>query len=396
MSAAVPSPLSAQSAGNGFELPVGGDDGTSFLETTLLPPVSETGEMLPPETVAPAEVPPFGPEDLEQMPPPPVSETPAAAPGATDMTKAQQALNEYRASKAGETKSVEKMSSAELGAQEKFTEDLSYMDPDILKVTSELNALKSRADALKTVISSSAIPSTEQQSQYLTAVSELNQKQLEADRAKANFRTAVRFAGGPEKYVAIKLEQEKAAREEALKSPTTAPVPIVPAAPAAGAGTTVPTPPAPPVGSDPLEQVAIDRELKRKAGPEPVNPEINKKWTENKQKIMDVIPPKELMMIADEVYGDSVLGVSLPADKTRLTKMIQVRLSDNQKISGNGKTLGFYQDGKYASQDDLVAALVDDIIRARQSGASKANASMATPAPFKPKTTGASFTSIPE
>lgn len=167
-------------------------------------------------------------------------------------------------------------------------------------------------------------------------------------------------------------------------------------APAAGAGTTTPTPPAPPVGAEPLEQAAIDRELKRKAGPEPVNPEINKKWTENKQKIIDVIPPKELMMIADEVYGDSVLGVSLPADKTRLTKLIQVRLSDNQKISGDGKNLGFYQDGKYVSQEDLVAALVDDIIRARQSGAAKANASMATPAPFKPKTTGASFTSIPE
>jgi hypothetical protein len=80
------------------------------------------------------------------------------------------------------------------------------------------------------------------------------------------------------------------------------------------------------------------------------------------------------MRIADEVYGDSVIGVSLPADKTRLTKLIQVRLSDNQKISGDGKNLGFYQDGKYVSQDDLVAALVDDIIRARQSGTAKANA----------------------
>jgi hypothetical protein len=145
-----------------------------------------------------------------------------------------------------------------------------------------------------------------------------------------------------------------------------------------------------------LEQVAIDRELKRKAGPEPVSPEVNKKWTENKQKIMDVISPPELMRIADEVYGDSVIGVSLPADKTRLTKLIQVRLSDNQKISGDGKNLGFYQDGKYVSQEDLVAALVDDIIRARQSGTKKANAAAATPTPFIPPVTGAKGTSIPQ
>lgn len=388
MSAAVPSPMSAQSAGNGFELPVGGDDGTSFLETTLLPPVSETGEMLPPETmapetVAPAGVPPFGSDDLEQMPPPPlVSETPAAAPVTADLAKAQQALSEYRASKAGGAKTVDKMSSAELGDQEKFTDDLSYTDPDILKVTSELDGLKSRADALKTVISNSAIPNADQQAQYLVAVSELTKKQSEVDRAKANFRTAVRFAGGPEKYVAIKLEQEKAAREEALKAQANAPA--APAAPAAEAGTTpeTPKPPAPPVSTNPLEQAAIDRELKRKAGPEPVSPEVNKKWTENKQKVIDIISPKELIRIADEVYGDSVLGVSLPADKTRLTKLIQVRLSDNLKISGDeksGKNLGFYQDGKYVSQEDLVSALVDDIIRARQSGIAKANDSAITP-----------------
>jgi len=242
--------------------------------------------------------------------------------------------------------------------------------------------MKSRANALKTVISNSAIPNADQQAQYLVAVSELTKKQSEVDRVKANFRTAVRFAGGPEKYVAIKLEQEKAAREEALKAQANAPV--VPAAPAAGAGTTpeTPKPPAPPVSTNPLEQAAIDRELKRKAGPEPVSPEVNKKWTENKQKVIDIISPKELIRIADEVYGDSVLGVSLPADKTRLTKLIQVRLSDNLKISGDensGKNLGFYQDGKYVSQEDLVSALVDDIIRARQSGIAKANDSAITP-----------------
>jgi hypothetical protein len=379
MSAAVPSPFSAQSAGNGFELPVGGEDGTSFLETTLLPPVSETGEMLPPETVAPetvapTEVPPFGPEDLEQMPPPPVSEAVAAAPVTADLAKAQQALSEYRASKAGGTKTVDKMSSAELGDQEKFTEDLSYTDPDIRKVTSELDLLKSRADALKIVISNSAIPNADQQAQYLVAVSELTKKQSEADRAKANFRTAVRFAGGPDKYAAIKIEQEKAAREEALK----APAPAAPAAPAAGAGTTIetPKPPAPPVGVNPLEQAVIDFELSQKAKQEPVNIEANKQWDENKKKVLDVVGPKEVVKLADEVYKDSVLGVNLPADEYRLRNQLQVRISDKLRISGDGKSgknLGFYQDGKYVSQEDLVAALVDDIIRARQSGTAKAN-----------------------
>ena len=382
MSAAVPSPMSAQSAGNGFELPVGGDDGTSLLETTLLPPVSETGEMLPPETMAPetvasAGVPPFGSDDLEQMPPPPlVSETPAAAPVTADLAKAQQALSEYRASKAGGTKTVDKMSSAELENQEKFTDDLSYSDPDIVKVSSELDALKSTEEALKLVIDKSKVGATaDQEAQYSAAVLERSLKQSQLDKAKANFRTAVRLAGGPDKYVAIKIEQEKAAREEALKAQGNAPAAPAPAA-GAGTTTTTPKPPAPPVGVDPLEQAAIDFELKQKAKQGTVGVEASKKWTENKQKVMDIVGPPELMKIADEVYKDNVFGVSFPADEYRLRNLLQVRIADKLKVYGDGKegkNLGFYQDGKYVSQEDLVAALVDDIIRARQSGTAKAN-----------------------
>jgi len=399
----------AGSAGNGPELPTAGEGTMSALD--IIPPgIQDGGSFGAPSRIQEVPEVPFTSEDgLPPAPveggipvppvPAPVVPVPAAtaapvsaaAPASTGtpaygLTPEDQKLLDTLIAEENLAKTKKKedgMSSSDYQNEEKFTDDLSYSDPDIVKVSSELDELKSREEALKLVIDKSKVGATaDQEAQYAASVLERSQKQSQFDKAKANFRTAVRLAGGPDKYVAIKLEQEKAAREEALKAQANAPA--APAAPAAGAGTTpeTPKPPAPPVSTNPLEQAAIDRELKRKAGPEPVSPEVNKKWTENKQKVIDIISPKELIRIADEVYGDSVLGVSLPADKTRLTKLIQVRLSDNLKISGDeksGKNLGFYQDGKYVSQEDLVSALVDDIIRARQSGIAKANDSAITP-----------------
>ena len=282
-------------------------------------------------------------------------------------------LSQTAAAKA--KKKEDGMSSSDYQNEEKFTDDLSYSDPDIVKVSSQLDALKSTEEALKLVIDKSKVGATaDQEAQYSAAVLERSLKQSQLDKAKANFRTAVRLAGGPDKYVAIKIEQEKAAREEALKAQANAPAAPAPAA-GAGTTTTTPKPPAPPVGVDPLEQVAIDRELKRKEEQGLLAPETNKQWTDTKQKIANILGgPQELMKIADEVFENNVLGISLPADETRLRAQLKLKI-----INKAGNIVGFNQKSERfglqtVSRSDVIEALVDDIIRARQSGIAKANA----------------------
>jgi hypothetical protein len=151
------------------------------------------------------------------------------------------------------------------------------------------------------------------------------------------------------------------------------------------------------VSADPYEQAAIDIELKRKADQGSVMPDTNKQWTDAKQKVANILGgPQELMKIADEVYQNNVLGVSLPADETRLRAQLQLKI-----INKAGNIVGFNQKAERlglqtVSRSDVIEALVDDIIRARQSGTKKANAAAATPASSTLPVTGAKGTSIPQ
>jgi len=355
-------------------------------------------------TNAPVATPVFDPSFTPEVPPPAEGpfmgqipmrpETPVAAPAApaaqvtpSGLTlEEEQKLNSIfsQTAAAKAKKKDEGLSASDYKDDEKFTDDLSYSDPDIRKVTNELEELKSREEALKTIIDKSKIGATpDQEAQYAAAVLERSKKQTEVDRSKANFRTAVRIAGGPEKYLAIKLEQEKAAREEALKAQSTPAAPAA-ATPATGAGTAAatPKPPAPPVSADPYEQAAIDIELKRKAEQGSVVPDTNKQWTDAKQKVANILGgPQELMKIADEVYQNNVLGVSLPADETRLRAQLKLKI-----INKAGNIVGFNQKAERlglqtVSRSDVIEALVDDIIRARQSGTEKANAATIAPLP---------------
>jgi hypothetical protein len=377
------------------------------VEGPNTPPFLSEEENLPPlmSAMSPETAAPISPSDIQYSEPmqnlrapvapaasaapvPPMAPTVPVAPAATAQPSASFTPEQIAASRQAfyESQSKKSSSSAQPGKMTQSTIDaLVNLNPAVIKAQIEYDELEANigilGDRIKGAVEFSA-DTPKLKTELETLLKGLPAAKNKLALIKSSAEVQLSGLENPQEIMDFYKVQEAVAQDRLKRAETEAAAKAAAAgAPAAGAGTTTetPKPPAPPVGSDPLEQVAIDRELKRKAGPEPVSPEINKKWTENKQKIIDVIPPKELMRIADEVYGDSVIGVSLPADKTRLTKLIQVRLSDNQKISGDGKNLGFYQDGKYVSQDDLVAALVDDIIRARQSGTAKANDSAIAP-----------------
>jgi hypothetical protein len=350
---------------------------------------------------APVATPVFDPSFNPEVPPPAEGpfmgqipmrpETPVAAPAApaaqvtpSGLTlEEEQELNTIfsQTAAAKAKKSDDGMSASEYKADEDLLENIVGSNREVSKLRAEVESLKSRESTEREAMGKDPVGFSPVK---IAAVNKLSDDRIAKEKELKDAENSIKLQArmeGPKTYIKREFEEARKQVKEKEKAEAVLIAAAAAGAPAAGAGTAAatPKPPAPPVGSDPLEQAAIDRELKRKAGPDPVSPEINKKWTENKQKIIDVIPPKELMRIADEVYGDNVIGVSLPADKTRLTKLIQVRLSDNQKVSGDGKTLGFYQDGKYVSQEDLVAALVDDIIRARKSGTAKANDAAISP-----------------
>ena len=86
-----------------------------------------------------------------------------------------------------------------------------------------------------------------------------------------------------------------------------------------------------------------------------------------------------VVKLTDEVFQNNVLGLSLPADKIRLQRAITDRLL-------SGKIKGFeYKDKSIGitsvTVPDIAAALVDDIIKSRESGVAAAATAVATPTP---------------
>jgi hypothetical protein len=400
-------PTTTGSAGNGPELPTAGEGTMSALD--IIPPgIQDGGSFGAPSRIqevpaapftAEAGLPPAPVEGGIPVPPVPAPVVSAAAPVSATTTAApvptrtpaygltledQQLLDTIIAEEnlAKAKKTDEGMSASDYKDDEKFTDDLSYTDPDILKVTSELDNLKNKAEALKTVVSSSAIPPTAaQQEQYLVAVSELTKKQTEVDRSKANFRTAVRLAGGPDKYLAIKIEQEKAAREEALKAQSTPAAPAA-AAPAAGAGTAAETPKPPPPMSDMAKRFA-DIETPRKVAEANIVPDTNKQWTNAKNQVVEAVGGMDqLVKITDEVFQDNVFGISLPADVIRLTNAISRKLQGGPEKAIKGFEQKSERSGfEFVGSREIILALVADIIRARGEGVSAAAAAAAKPMP---------------
>jgi hypothetical protein len=423
------------SAGNGIPLPLAAEGGNDNYNPLLMG-LEDGGAYGAPSAVQAAPVPEFTAED--GLPPAPAAAavptaaaaaTPAAA--ATAATPAptptgrlsyglsleeEQQLNTLIAeeSKAkAQAKKSDTMTASELADKEKFTEDLSYADPEISNLSSEVESLKNTADALKTVISNTAIPSTEQQNKYLEAVSNLSQKQFQLAKLKANFRTGVRFAGGPDKYVAYKIEQEKTARDEALKANADAATAAAnarlasafagtPSAPAAGVGTKLPPAPLPDptIGMSALERSLYNIESKRQEGPlkrkaeqEARMAESNQQWSQAKNEVYKLIGGSDgLEELLGGVQGLAGLldvpqdqpliegidyNANIPENKPKLANELAQKIREKiAMVTGNKKLKSFEQKlarlgSQKVSQEEIIAAVVDEIIRGQKTASEK-------------------------
>lgn len=186
------------------------------------------------------------------------------------------------------------------------------------------------------------------------------------------------------------------------------------------AGTTTVTPAAPPAPMNDMAKSFAKIEAPRRAAEANVIPETNQQWTDVKNLAIEALGGMEkVVQLTDEIYQNNVLGLSLPADRLRLTMAIKDKLlfGPDKKVKGGSfslggagsgvkilvgpdkKVKGFEQKSERSgvetvSVGEIAAALADDIIRAREAGI--AGSIPKTPEPFVPKTTGASFKSIPQ
>jgi len=176
------------------------------------------------------------------------------------------------------------------------------------------------------------------------------------------------------------IQQDKLKRAEAATAAATG-APAA-AAPAAGAGTTPETPKPPPPMSDMAKRFA-SIETPRKVAEANIVPDTNKQWTNAKNQVVEAVGGMDqIIQIADEVFQNNIFGVSLPADRARLINAIVSKIP-----GGATKTIkGFEQKSERSglesvSAQEIIASLVDDVIRARGEGVSAAAAAAAKPMP---------------
>lgn len=404
-----PAPTITGSAGNGPELPTAGEGTMSALD--IIPPgIQDGGSFGAPSRIEEVPAAPFTAEDglppapVEggiSVPPVPAPVVSAAAPVSSATTAApvptrtpaygltledQQLLDTIIAEEnlAKAKKTDEGMSASAYKEEEGLRQNIVGANPRIAKLRAEVETLKSRENlAIKAMEKDTLGFSPEK----IAAVNKLSDdriaKESELKGAENALEARLRIEGN-KPYLKRTDEEDQKQAEETAKAQAVLTAAAAAGAPAAGAGTAAatPKPPAPPVSADPYEQAAIDIELKRKADQGSVVPDTNKQWTDAKQKVANILGgPQELMKIADEVYQNNVLGVSLPADETRLRAQLKLKI-----INKAGNIVGFNQKAERlglqtVSRSDVIEALVDDIIRARQSGTEKANAATIAPLP---------------
>lgn len=160
------------------------------------------------------------------------------------------------------------------------------------------------------------------------------------------------------------------------------------------AGATGITPAAPPAPMNDMAKGFAKIEAPRRAAEANTIPETNQQWTDAKNLAIEALGGMDkVIQLTDEIYQSNVLGLSLPADKLRLTRAITDRLlrGPENKAKGGSFSLGgadsvvkplfgkekrlegFELKNKVVGSGvvtvpEIAAALADDIIRAREAG----------------------------
>jgi hypothetical protein len=391
-------PTTTGSAGNGPELPTAGEGTMSALD--IIPPgIQDGGSFGAPSRIQEVPAAPFTAEDglppapVEggiPVPPVPAPVVSAAAPVSATTTAApvptrtpaygltledQQLLDTIIAEEnlAKAKKTDEGMSASAYKEEEGLRQNIVGANPRIAKLRAEVETLKSRENlAIKAMEKDTLGFSPEK----IAAVNKLSEdriaKESELKGAENVLEARLRIEGNKPYLKRLDEEDQKQVKE---KEKAEAVLIAAAAAPAAGAGTTPETPKPPPPLNDLAKRFA-DIETPRKVAEANIVPDTNKQWTNAKNQVVEAVGGMDqLVKITDEVFQNNIFGVSLPADRARLINAIVSKIP-----GGATKTIkGFEQKSERSgleaiSAQEIIASLVDDVIRARNEGVARASA----------------------
>jgi hypothetical protein len=396
----------ANSAGNGAPLPPPGDSGELYLalnplvqdrgsfgpapraeavpETEVYIPTDPTlmmedyGPPLPPEMVAPAAQ-AVSPTAAAVAAPAAVA---AAAPPATDADAEYMAAEQEVARRLGKDKTT--------GAAGKMTQStidaLVNLNPAVSKAQIEYDDLEANigilGDRIKGAVEFSA-ETPKLKTELETLLKGLPAAKNKLALLKSSAEVQLSGLENPQEIIDFYKVQEAVAQDRLKRAETEAAAKTAAAAaPAAGAGTTAETPKPPPPLNDLAKRFA-DIETPRRVAEANIVPDTNKQWTNAKNQVVEAVGGMDqLVKITDEVFQNNVFGISLPADRARLINAIVSKIP-----GGATRTIkGFEQKSERSglesvSAQEIIASLVDDVIRARGEGVSAAAAAAAKPMP---------------
>jgi hypothetical protein len=381
------------------------------IEGPNTPPFLSEEENLPPlmSAMAPETTAPISPSDIQYSEPmqnlrapvtpaasaasaapvPPMAPTAPVAPAATAQPSASFTPEQIAASRQAfyESQSKKSSSSAQPGKMTQSTIDaLVNLNPAVSKAQIEYDELEANigilGDRIKGAVEFSA-ETPKLKTELETLLKGLPAAKNKLALLKSSAEVQLSGVENPQEAMDLygvqrAVEQDRLKRSEAEAAAKTAAA----GAPAAGAGTTVETP-KPPAPLNDLAKRFADIETPRKLAEANIVPDTNKQWTNAKNQVVEAVGGMDqLVKITDEVFQNNIFGVSLPADRARLINAIV-----NKIPGGATKTIkGFEQKSERSglesvSAQEIIASLVDDIIRARGEGVSAAAAAAAKPMP---------------
>jgi hypothetical protein len=407
----------AGSAGNGPELPTAGEGTMSALD--IIPPgIQDGGSFGAPSRIQEVPAAPFTAEDgLPPVPveggisvppvPAPVVPVPAVdapVPAATTAAPAptgtpaygltledQQLLNTLMAEEnlAKAKKTDDGMSASEYKEEEGLRQNIVGANPRIAKLRAEVETLKSRENlAIKAMEKDTLGFSPEK----IAAVNKLSDdriaKESELKGAENIIEARLRIEGNKPYLKRLDEEDQKQAKETA-KAEAVLIAAAVTGASAAAAVDKIPPPPDPTIGMSAMEKNLYNIETMRQEGPkqrmaerEARRIESNQQWNKAKEQVYNLIGGTQgLAELLNAQEQPLIQGLeydaNIPANRPKLANELAQKI--REKIAtgtGNKKLEGFEQKlerlgPQKVSQEEIIAAVVEEIIQAQESAVGK-------------------------
>jgi hypothetical protein len=326
-------------------------------------------------------------------------ETPVAAPAApaaqvtpSGLTlEEEQELNSIlsQTAAAKAKKSDDGMSASEYKADEDLLENIVGSNREVSKLRAEVESLKSRESTEREAMGKDPVGFSPVK---IAAVNKLSDDRIAKEKELKDAENSIKLQArmeGPKTYIKREFEEARKQAEETAKAQATLTAAAATGAPAAAAADKIPPPPDPTIGMSAVEKNLYNIETMRQEGPkqrmaerEARRIESNQQWNKAKEQVYNLIGGTqglaELLQAQEQPLIQGLeYDANIPANRPRLANELAQKIREKiAKGTGNKKLEGFEQKlerlgPQKVSQEEIIAAVVEEIIRAQESAVGK-------------------------